>query len=155
MDGLYDLDDLADYDALKEIYSGIWQSAIGDGDISNGEVGIAHSSLAAYKKLNVSLTPVPRTRPLEFGGEFPQTKEKATYFVALMKALIQSRVIAKTPFKNAPDIRSLYGAKVDLEKKGFYGTGLVGLLVATHRLRTPDRMKGFVSNISATGAASD
>ena len=152
---VYDLVDLADYDACKGIYYGIWRSTIGDGEINNGEVGITHSSLAAYNKLNVFLTPVSRTRPLEFDGEFPQTKAKATYFVALMKALVQSGVIAKTPLKNASDSRALYGAKVDLEAKGFHGPDLAGLLVATHRLWTPGRMKDFVSNISAAGAASN
>ena len=135
--------------------TGIWRSTIGDGEINNGEVGITHSSLAAYNKLNVSLTPVLRKTPLEFDGAFPQTKAKATYFVALMKALVKSGVIAKTPLKNASDIRALYSAKVNLEAKGFHGPDLVGLLVATHRLWTPERMAVFVSNISAAGAASN
>ena len=103
----------------------------------------------------MSLTPVLRKTPLEFDGGFPQTKAMATYFVALMKALVKSGVIAKTPLKNASDIRALYRAKVDLEAKGFHGPDLVGLLVATHRLWTPERMVVFVSNISAAGAASN
>ena len=45
---VYDLYKLADYDALTEIYKNKWQSTIGDGKISNGEVGITHSSLDAY-----------------------------------------------------------------------------------------------------------
>ena len=103
----------------------------------------------------MSLTPVSRKVPLEFDGAFPQTKAKATYFVQLMKALVRSGVIAKTPLTNASDIRALYGAKVNLEAKGFHGTDLAGLLVATHRLWTPGCMKDFVSNISAAGAASN
>ena len=154
---VYDLLDLSDYDALKGIYGGEWQSTFGDGEISNGEVGIEHSSLAAYNKLHLSLTSISRKTPLEFAGAFSvRTKAKATYFAALMKALILSRVIAKTPLKNASDIRALYGAKVNLKAKGFYGADLVGLLVATHRLWTPGRMGVFVSKISAAaGTTSD
>ena len=89
----------------------------------------------------MSLTLVARKVPLEFDGAFSfQTKAKATYFLQLMKALVRSGVIAKTPLKNASDIRALYGAKVEIEAKGFHGTDLVGLLVATHRLWTPGRM---------------
>jgi hypothetical protein len=44
------------------------------------------------------------------------------------------RVIAKSPLKNASDIRALHSAKVKIEAKGYTGTDLVGLLIATHRL---------------------
>ena len=37
---VYDLWELAAYDALKGIYEDEWQATIGDGNISNGEVGI-------------------------------------------------------------------------------------------------------------------
>ena len=40
-----------------------------------------------------------------------------------MKALLKSRVIAKSPLKNASDIRGLYSAKVKLEAKEY--TGLI------------------------------
>ena len=154
---MYDLFDLSNCDALKGIYWGEWQSAIGDGEIGNGEVGIEHSSLAAYDKLHSSLTSISMKTPLEFAGAFlERTKAKATYFVKLMKALVLSRVVAKTPLKNASDIRALYDAKVNLEAKGFHGADLIGLLVATHRLWTPGRMGVFVSKISAAaGATSD
>jgi hypothetical protein len=154
---VYDLWELAAYDALKGIYEDEWQATIGDGNISNGEVGITYASLTAYNKLHVSLTSVARKVPLEFDGAFSfQTKAKAKYFLQLMKALVRSGVIAKTPLKNASDIRALYGAKVEIEAKGFHdGTDLVGLLVATHRLWAPGRMGMFVSKISAAGAASD
>ena len=46
-------------------------------------------------------------------------KAEAEYFLRLMKALLKSQVIAKSPLKNASDIRGLDNAKVKLEAKGY------------------------------------
>ena len=80
-------------------------------------------------------------------------KAKATYFLELMKALLKSRVIAKSPLKNASDIRGLYSAKVKLEAKEYTGADLIGLLIATHRLWASDCMGVFVSNIAPSAAS--
>ena len=79
---------------------------------------------------------------------------KAEYFLKLMKALLKSRVIAKSPLKNASDIRGLYRAKVTLEAKGYAGAYLIGLLIATHRLWAFDRMEAFASHIATSAASS-
>ena len=75
----------------------------------------------------------------------------------LMKALLKSRVVAKSPPKNAPGIRGLCRAKATLEAKGYTGAYLIGLLIATHRLWALDRMEEFVLCVapSAASAASD
>ena len=78
---------------------------------------------------------------------------KAEYFLKLMKALLKSRVIAKSPLKNASDIRGLYRAKVTLEAKGYTGACLIGLLIATHRLWAFDRMEAFASHIAPSATA--
>ena len=65
----------------------------------------------------------------------------------LMKALLLSRVIAKSPLSNANDIRGLRRAKDAFETKGYGGEDLVKLLIATHRMWTPKRMAQFVQNI--------
>ena len=50
---------------------------------------------------------------------FPNPKDKALYFPKLMKALLRSRVIAKSPLSNASDIRALHAAKAKFETKGY------------------------------------
>ena len=84
-------------------------------------------------------------------------KIKAMYFLKLMKALLKSRVIAKSPLKNASDIRGLYHSEAALEAKGYTGAYLIGLLIAAHRLWALDRMEEFVLRVapSAASAASD
>ena len=81
--------------------------------------------------------------PLVFRDAFP----------ALMKALLKSRIIAKSPLGNASDVRALRNAKANFETKGYGRVDLAKLLVVTHRLWTPGRMNTFVWEIP--NAASD
>ena len=50
-------------------------------------------------------------------------KAEAEYFLRLMKALLKSQVIAKSPLKNAPDIRGLYNAKLSSRRRGILRGG--------------------------------
>jgi hypothetical protein len=83
-------------------------------------------------------------QPLVFKGNF----------LPLMKALLVSRVIAKAPLGNANDIRGLRKAKVAFEKKGYENEDLMKLLIITHRLWTPKRMKQFADRIPTVSTAS-
>ena len=51
--------------------------------------------------------------------QFIDAKDKALYFLKLMKTLLLSRTIAKSPLSNASDIRALHAAKVKFETKGY------------------------------------
>ena len=70
-----------------------------------------------------------------------------------MKALLVSRVIAKAPLCNANDIRGLSRAKDAFEAKGYENEDLMKLLIVTHRLWTPKRMKQFVGSIPTVSTA--
>jgi hypothetical protein len=74
-------------------------------------------------------------------------------FLPLMKALLVSRVIAKAPLGNANDIRELSRSKIAFEKKGYENEDLMKLLIVTHRLWTPNRMKQFVGRIPTVSTA--
>ena len=64
-----------------------------------------------------------------------------------MKALLLSRVIAKSPLKNANDIHALKEPMIAFETKGYKGKELMKLLIVTQRLWTPKRMKQFAGSI--------
>ena len=93
--------------------------------------------------------------PFQFkaSGLAATDKLSAEYFLRLMKALLKSGVIAKSPLKNSPDIRGLHNAKVKLEAKGYTEGGLLGLLIATHRLWRYDRMATFASHAAPNAAS--
>ena len=149
--------------ALGKINGNELGATIGDGDISNGHVGIAHAPFNAYDKLHGSLNPdtsvtVPLESPVATHLCGPVATKarnvaKVKYFLQLMKTLLRSHVIVKSPLKNASDIRALCGAKAEIEAKGYAGTELTGLLIATHRLWTPERMGAFVSKTTPSAAS--
>ena len=125
---MYDLQELSNIGALKEIYSREWRE--------QGAGGIANASSGAYAKLKGKLTPV-------LPPPFPDDTARAQWFPMLMKALLLSRVIAKTPLKNANDIRALEKPMSAFKAKGYEGKELMKLLIVTHRLWTPKRMAQF------------
>ena len=126
------LQELSNVDALKEIYVGQFNEHGG---------GIAHAPSGAYAKLEGNkLTPV-------LPPQFPDDTAKAQWFLMLMKALLLSRVIAKTPLKNANDIHALEESMIAFKTKGYKGKDLMKLLIVTHRLWTPKRMGQFVGSI--------
>ena len=129
---VYNLQELSNFDALEQIYSREWGE--------QGVGGIAHASSGAYVKLKGKLTPA---RP----PPFPDDTAKAQWFLRLMKALLLSRVIAKTPLKNANDIHALEESMNAFKDKGYDGKDLMKLLIVTHRLWTPKRMKQFAGSI--------
>ena len=63
-----------------------------------------------------------------------------------MKALLLSRVIAKSPLSNASDIRGLQKARVVFVEKGYEDDDLAKLLIITHRLWISKRMMQFADN---------
>ena len=66
------------------------------------DIGISHAATYAYKQLGNMMLLMPDSSvslPLVFRGAFP----------ALMKALLKSRIIAKSPLGNASDVRALHG----------------------------------------------
>ena len=110
------------------------------------DIGISHAATYAYKQIGCMALLKPDSSvslPLVFRDTFP----------ALMKALLKSRTIAKSPLGNASDVRALRNAKTKFETKGYGGVDLAKLLVVTHRLWTPGRMNTFVWEIP--NAASD
>ena len=130
---VYDLQERSNFDALKEIYSREWRE--------QGVGGIAHESRGAYLKHKGKLTPV---LPLQF----PDVTAKVQWFLRLMKALLLSRVIAKSPLKNnANDIHALEKSLNAFKDKGYEGKDLMKLLIVTHRLWTPKHMEHFVGSI--------
>jgi len=133
---VYDLRELSNFDAIKEIYSPRPWSEQGVG-------GIAHASKSAYVKLEGKLKPDTSVGPLQFNDD----TAKAQWFLKLMKALLLSRVIAKTPLKYASDIHALEKSMNAFKDKGYKGKDLVKLLIVTHRLWTPKRMGQFARNI--------
>ena len=134
---VYDLQELSNFDALKEIYFGEFSEHVGG--------GIAHASSGAYSMLKGKLKPVSPP-------QLPDDTARAQWFLRLMKALLLSRVIAKSPLENANDIGGLSRAKDAFEAKGYKGKELIKLLIITHRLWTPKRMGQFVSSIPAAAA---
>ena len=136
---MYDLIELAScndgqFGVLLNIYACAGEN-IGDRDI-----GIKHAASWAYKKLGDKKLLKPDSSVV-LSLVFKDT------FLPLMKALLRSRVIAKSPLSNASDIRRLRRAKDAFEAKGYERKGVVKLLIVTHRLRTSDRMAQFVQNI--------
>ena len=76
------------------------------------DIGISHAATYAYKQIGrmALLTPdSSASLPLLFRGTFP----------SLMKALLKSRIIAKSPLGNASDVRALRNAKTKFETKGY------------------------------------
>ena len=119
---VYDLQELSNFGALKEIYFA---------EFSEHGVGcIAHASSSAYYMLKGKLTPV-------LLPQLPDDTARAQWFLRLMKALLLSRVIAKTPLKNANDIHALEEPMIAFKDKGYKGEELIMLLIITHRLCTP------------------
>ena len=154
---MYDLLELAALDTLVEVYQIKLGETIGNGDFGDDHRGITSASTMGYRKLGGLLKPDSSVSvPFQFtaSGRVAADKMKAEYFLRLMKALLKSRVIAKSPLKNASDIRGLYRAKVTLEAKGYTGVGLIGLLIATHRLWAFDRMEAFASHIATSATSS-
>ena len=152
---MYDLLELAALDALVEVYEIKLGETIGNGDFGDDHRGITSASTMGYRKLDGLLKPDSSVSvPFQFtaSGLAATDKMKAEYFLRLMKALLKSRVIAKSPLKNASDIRGLYRAKVTLEAKGYTGACLIGLLIATHRLWAFDRMEAFASHIAPSAS---
>ena len=131
---MYDLFGLAALDALVEVYEIRLGETIGNGDFGDDHRGVTHASTMGFRKLDGLLKPNSAVQvPFQFtaSGLAATDKMRAEYFLQLMKALLKSRVIAKSPLKNAPDIRGLYRAKVVLEAaKGYTGACLTGLLIA-------------------------
>ena len=132
---VYELHDLAtSNDVLVEIYWRVWSETIG-----NGDSGISHAASAAYEKLAA----LGIVRPSSFIALPPIFKDS---FLPLVKALLLSRVIVKSPLSNASDIRALQKAKVAFEGSGYEGADLAKLLIVTHhRLWTSKRMERFVA----------
>ena len=110
-------------------------------DDDDDEIGISYVASNSYSKLNGLLRPDKSVSlPLQFYGDTDEAKAKAkaAYFLELMKALLRSRIIAKSPLKNASDIRALQKLKVAFEaNKGYERRGLMKLLITTYRLWTP------------------
>ena len=52
---------------------------------------------------------------------------------------VLSRVIAKSPLKNANDIHALEKPMIAFKTKGYKGKGLMKLRIVIHRLWTPKR----------------
>ena len=121
---------------LDDIYAREGEST---GDLG---IGIKHAASWAYKKLGDRKLPKPNSSvvlPLVFKD----------MFLPLMKALLRSRVIAKSPLSNASGVRRLSKANAAFEENGYEGKDLVKLLVITHRLWTSKRMGQFADNIGA------
>ena len=115
---VYNLVELASCSGVLDIYAGAGETLVDDGP------GIAHAASWAYEQLgkkSSTRTAVRRPAPLVF-------KDK---FLPLMKALLLSRVIAKSPLCNANDIRGLSRAKDAFEAKGYEGEDLIKLLIVT------------------------
>ena len=128
-----DLQELSNFNALEHIYFCEWSE--------QGAGGIAHAPSGAYAKLEGNkLTPV-------LPPQFPDDTAKAQWFLMLMKALLLSRVIAKSPLKNANDIHALEESMIAFKTKGYKGKELIKLRIITHRLWTPKRMKQFAGSI--------
>ena len=121
---------------LEQIYSREFRE--------QGVGGIAHASSDAYYKLKGELTP---DTSVELPPVFHDDTHKAQWFLRLMKALLLSRVIAKSPLENATDIYALKEPMIAFKDKGYRGKELIKLLIITHRLWTPKRMKQFVGSI--------
>ena len=154
---MYDLLELAALDVLVEVYEIKLGETIGNGDIDNDHRGITYASTNGYRNLSGLLKPDTSVEvPFQFtaSGLAATDKMRAEYFLKLMKTLLKSRVIAKSPLENASDIRGLYRAKVTLKAKGYTGAYLIGLLIATHRLWAFGRMDAFASNADRATAAS-
>ena len=153
---MYDLLELAALDVLAEVYEIKLGETIGNGDIDNDHRGITHASTHGYRNLNGLLkldTSIEVPFQFTASGLAATDKMRAEYFLQLMKALLKSRVTAKSPLKNASDIRGLCRAKVALEAKGYTGACLIGLLIATHQLWAFDRMEAFASHIAPSATA--
>ena len=115
---MYDLLELAALDTIVEVYQVKLGETIGNGDFDDDHRGITSASTKGYRKLGGLLKPDSSVSvPFQFTatGRVAADKMKAEYFLRLMKALLKSRVIAKSPLKNASDIRGLYRAKVTLD----------------------------------------
>ena len=133
---VYDLQELSNFDAPEQIYSREWRE--------QGVGGIAHASSGAYAKLEGKLKlDTSVVLPLQF----PDDTAKAQWFLRLMKALLLSRVIAKTPLKNANDIHALEKSMNAFKDRGYEGKDPMKLLIVTHRLWTPKRMAQFAGSI--------
>ena len=63
-----------------------------------------------------------------------------------MKALLLSRVIAKSPLKNANNIHALEKSMIAFKGKGHKGKERMKLLIVTYRLWAPKRMDQFAKN---------
>ena len=107
---VYDLKELSNFGALEEIYWCEWSER---SEHSCG--GIAHAPSGAYAKLKGKLKP---DTSVELPLQFPHDDAKAKWFLRPMKALLKSRIIAKSPLKNANGIHALEKSMNAFKAKG-------------------------------------